>query len=317
MKRIAAIVVTYNRKDKLRNCIEAILAQTAQIKPDIFIVDNGSSDGTEEWVHSLSKKNTELRDRLIYSNLLHNSGGAGGFNYGIRKAVEAGYGYLWLMDDDCIPLDSALKEFVDFDSRHGGGYGFLSSKVLWKDGSLSRISVQRETMFRNVSDWDNGITDVSMASFASMFLPAGVVLDVGLPIREFFIWTDDWEYSRRISMKYPCYLISDSVVVHDMDTDINAKADIAVAEADRLGRFRYLYRNDVYLYRREGLKGICYEAVRLSYHLARITVSRNSISEKCKRLGILIRGTRAGIGFYPQQERVMPVSDKENKKRSD
>ena len=221
------------------------------------------------------------------------------------------------MDDDCIPSESALGKLVDFDNQHSEEYGFLSSRVLWKDGSLSRINVQRKTMFRNVSDRDESITAVSMASFASMFLPARVVLDVGLPIREFFIWTDDWEYSRRISLKYPCYLISDSVVVHDMDTDINAKADIAVAEAERLGRFRYLYRNDVYLYRREGLKGVCYEAVRLAYHTVRIAGSRNSIGEKCKRIGILIKGTGAGIGFYPQQERVMPPDRKEKKSNRD
>ena len=90
MIRIAAIVVTYNRREKLRNCIEAILKQDTSVQPDIFIVDNGSTDRTGEWVHDLMETTPELRDRLIYTNLLHNSGCAGGFNYGIRKAVEAG-----------------------------------------------------------------------------------------------------------------------------------------------------------------------------------------------------------------------------------
>ena len=39
-----------------------------------------------------------------------------------------------------------------------------------------------------------------MASFVSLFIPSHVVYDVGLPIREFFIWADDLEYTTALTL---------------------------------------------------------------------------------------------------------------------
>jgi GT2 family glycosyltransferase len=213
------------------------------------------------------------------------------------------------MDDDCVPADDALEEFLKADARHGHyadgspGYGFLAGKVLWRDGSPCVMNIPRETVTRNLKDWTRGDVRIEMASFVSLFIPAGVVREVGLPYRQFYIWTDDWEYTRRISRRYPCYLASGSFALHD--TEVNAGADIATASADRIGRFRYLYRNDVFLYRREGIRGFAYESARLTAHCLRIAAGRMSLGEKKKRIGILIRGTWDGLGFFPEPDRAM------------
>ncbi len=55
-------------------------------------------------------------------------------------------------------------------------------------------------------------------------------------------------------IKYACYLINSSVVVVHKSKN-NIGANIATEEPERLERFGYLYRNDVYLYRREGIVG--------------------------------------------------------------
>lgn len=291
MRKIAAVIVTHDRKEKLLRCIDAVRMQTAPEKADIIVVDNNSGDGTGDAVRSYIKKvkeeaGTEAGSTgadkcggdILYFDLGYNSGGAGGFSWGIRKAAEAGYDYMWLMDDDCIPADDALEHFLRFDDTNQGEYGFLSGRALWEDGSLCRMNVQRGTLTGKVSlDTEEPVRAV-MASFVSLFIPSYAVYDMGLPLREFFIWTDDWEYTRRISNKYPCWVIPRSVVIHDCDA--NSGADISSAEDDRIGRFRYLYRNDVYLYRREGLRGFAYEAARLPVHAARIAFSRNSIKEK-------------------------------------
>lgn len=215
------------------------------------------------------------------------------------------------MDDDCIPEEDALFNLLSFDAAHKGGYGFLSSRVIWKDGSLCRMNIQRELVFRNLSNerLEHAETPmrVEMASFVSLFIPAQIVRDVGLPFRKFFIWTDDWEFTRRISSEYPCWVIPDSIVVHETDT--NEGADISTAPAERLDRFRYLYRNDVYLYRREGLKGFAYEAARLAVHAARIMTSGYAFREKKKRLGIMVKGTAEGLRFFPEPERVNPLKE--------
>ena len=46
MKRTAAIVVTYNRKELLKENIEKLLAQSFKSRLDIIIIDNASTDGT-------------------------------------------------------------------------------------------------------------------------------------------------------------------------------------------------------------------------------------------------------------------------------
>ena len=105
MNKIVALVVTYNRKNMLKENIESLLNQNTS-EFDILIVDNASTDGTEELVKSFKN------DRIIYKNTGANLGGAGGFNYGVRLSIEKGYDYCWLMDDDTIPKNNSLEELI-------------------------------------------------------------------------------------------------------------------------------------------------------------------------------------------------------------
>ena len=107
MKKIAAVVVTYNRKALLLENIESLLSQTVSDLLDIVIVDNASTDGTKE---ALGKYVSN--EKIIYKNTGANLGGAGGFQYGIRYAAENGYEYVWVMDDDCMPTSTALENFL-------------------------------------------------------------------------------------------------------------------------------------------------------------------------------------------------------------
>ena len=293
MDRIVAVIVTYNRKPLLLECISAILSQRPYI-PDIMVIDNNSGDGTEEALRPYIENK-----QIQYFNTGANLGGAGGFQYGIRKAVQQKYDCLWIMDDDCIPSYDALAKLMTASDNHDE-YGFLSSKVLWRDGTLSEMNIQRETLVKDVKDFDRPLIPVVMASFVSLLVPASVVKEIGLPIKEFFLWTDDWEWTRRISRKHPCYLVTDSIVTHKSKANIGA--DISSEEESRLERFNYLYRNDVVLYRREGLKGITYEIIRLFGHIIRVLLKAKD--HKWKRIKIIIGGTAAGLGFHPTIEYV-------------
>lgn len=293
-RNTAAVVVTYNRKDLLTENIQCLLAQKPEI-PAIIIIDNHSTDGTKEAIQQFIDKN-----QIQYCDTGANLGGAGGFSFGIKYAAEKGYEYVWVMDDDCMPNPDALAAFFAADEQLKGQYGFLSSKVLWKDGNLCTMNLQRETLTHNLQGFEKNLQPVVMASFVSLFLPTKIIKEMGLPIKEFFIWTDDWEYTRRISRKYKCYAVADSVVVHKSKNNIGA--NIATESADRLDRFDYLYRNDVYLYRREGIKGFCYEAVRLASHCARVILK--SKDNKGKRLKKILSGTRKGFRFNPEIEHI-------------
>ena len=97
IKKTAAIVVTYNRKELLLQNIEALLKQTVRNQLEIVIIDNASTDGTFEAIKRYVDKG-----EIIYINTGSNLGGAGGFQYGIRYAAEHDSEFVCVMDDDCI-----------------------------------------------------------------------------------------------------------------------------------------------------------------------------------------------------------------------
>lgn len=287
MNEVVAIVVTYNRKELLLECIGKLKKQTYPL--DILIVDNNSTDGTKELL-----KNTEAG--IHYYNTEQNIGGAGGFNLGIKKAVELGYKYLWLMDDDTMPTENALSMFIEKDKKLEGKYGFLSSKVLWKDNSICNMNIQKQTKWKKIKNFDLE-QQLQYASFVSLFFRRDIVYKVGLPYKEFFIWADDWEYTRRISKENKCYYIPSSIVHHWCIN--NMGANIINVEDERLNRFRYMYRNDVVLYRQDGFEGKIYLLLRNIFHkIGIICLAKN----KKEKLNIIFEATKEGRRFHPIAE---------------
>lgn len=293
-KKVIAVIVTYNRKELLKECINALLQQDYN-NCDILVVDNASTDGTKDFILEELQNN-----KVHYENTGSNLGGAGGFNFGMKKACELGCDFIWVMDDDCIVHKNSLIELINADKELNGNYGFLSSKVLWKDGSICKMNIQKRKFSKWLKDFETNNQKIAMASFVSLFLKTSIVKEIGLPIKEFFIWTDDWEYTRRISRKYNCYYISKSVVTHKSKQ--NEGASIATVD-DRLERFNYLYRNDVVLYRREGLKGWFLLYIRLILHKVRILKS-NKIDKK-ERIKLINKAIKEGKKFNPNIEYIV------------
>lgn len=286
--KIAAVVVTYNRKELLCRCLMALQTQNT-VKPDILVIDNASTDGTGQAVQALALPG------LHYCNTGRNLGGAGGFAFGVRAAMAAGYEYLWLMDDDTLPEPDALQAFLRVDKDYKGTYGWLSSRALTPAGEDQPMNRQRKTPYRDIDGYEQDLVPSVMASFVSLFIPAETVRKVGLPIAEFFIWSDDWEYTRRISRQMPCYTVSSSRVVHAMknSTVVNIAADVPA----RWERYRYFYRNDVYLYRREGIIGWLWLLSKFAWHSVQVLISPSG--KRLHRLSIIWKGFFAGIQFNP------------------
>ncbi|MGN0983386.1 MAG: glycosyltransferase family 2 protein, partial [Gemmiger sp.] len=235
---VAAVVVTYNRLALLQQCVEALRAQT--VRCDILIVDNASADETARWLAC----QTDLHCRNTGSNL----GGAGGFNCGMRWAVQAGYDYVWIMDDDTLPRPDALQKLLEADACLGGPehYGFLSSAVLWTDGhecAMNRQKAARD-FYRYIEYVRYGLLSVQQATFVSLLFPKETILRWGLPIKDFFIWGDDLEYTRRIAVrgKAPCFLAGQSQVVHA--TQNNVGSNVASDVPQRIDRYFYAFRNE-------------------------------------------------------------------------
>ena len=287
--RIAAAVVTYNRKELLAECVGALLEQTYPV--DILIIDNASTDGTRQELEELI-----CQGKVQYINTGANLGGAGGFHVAVKEAVSRKYDYIWLMDDDTIPEKDALSALVQALKDTKGNFGFLSSKAVWKDGNVCRMNEQK---FLD-SEVINGkkFTKCRQATFVSLFLPSRVVLQIGLPIKEFFIWGDDVEYTRRISEKYVCYYVPESVVLHK--TANNEGSNIATDDVSRMDRYRYAYRNEVYIARKENLSRKLYQISKIAFHIVRVILKSHGY--RWKKIKIIIGASVEGLKFRPSVE---------------
>ena len=286
--RVTAVVVTWNRRVLLLECLEHLFAQTWR-GLDVLVVDNASTDGTAEALAPFIES-----EQIHYLNPGENLGGAGGFQLGIRRAVEAGSEYVWVMDDDAMPEPTALEALMRAGERLGA-FGWLSGRTLWTDGSLCRMNVQRDPRMGNLADFSGEAIPSGAATFVSLLVPAQIVREVGLPIREFFIWADDLEYTRRISRNHPCYVIPASVTVHKCAT--NNGGNISTDEEARIGRYRLAYRNEVYLYRREGARGVLRLMLRTPLHVLRVLAK--SKTRRWARIRTILGGTVDGLSFHP------------------
>ncbi len=302
-KIVLAVVVTYNRSHMLKDCLTALQRQS--VPCDILVVDNASTDDTYTVIAPF------LSDAVRYRKMEQNLGGAGGFNAGIRQGTEERYRYIWIMDDDAFPESNALEELLSAATRLEDDFGYLASTVLWIDGKECRMNRQkaRKAFYETVELLQHGLLAIEQATFVSCLFPSEVIRQNGLPIAEFFIWGDDIEYTRRLAVreKRPCYLVGKSIVVHHMAQ--NTGSDISTDEPGRLGRYRYAYRNENYLYRKEGIKGIAYYCARCGLHMFRIWTKAKD--HRIKRSWVLISSFFKGWFFNPEIEYITEVHTNE------
>ena len=294
-KKIAACVVTFNRKEKLRSCIEALLAQVyTDFK--IVIVDNASTDGTKE---SLAEYIENAK--IEYCNTGKNLGGAGGFNYAIKNVVSS-VDYIWIMDDDTYPKPDALRNLVEHIGDVNDRFGFFSSLTEWTDGSVCLMNKQmlEDDIFGSMRVLEAGLLPIKSASFVSLFIKSDIVRKVGLPIKDFFLWGDDTEYTQRMS-PYGGYIVTDSVVVHDMDT--NDGVDILNSDFERVQRYSLFIRNRMFIARPRGNKREIIRAY-ISPFKQCVRVLFKAKDNKFGRMGIIIKGFRKGLRFSPEIEHI-------------
>ena len=210
--KICAVIVTYNRKEILAQCLQGLFTQD-YTDFVILIVDNASTDGTQEFIASLNAEN------LIYLNPGANTGGAGGFYIGMRYAYEHGYDWIWVMDDDTVPMPSALRELAEH-VRFDGNTSYLASAVYSASGDTAMNTPEISRYATNgylfwYEQLEHGMVRLEQATFVSLLINGKAVEKCGLPCRDYFIWGDDIEYTLRIGRNFgPGYLVGSSKVRH-------------------------------------------------------------------------------------------------------
>lgn len=253
--RLYAVIVTFNRLERLKKTLEMTLAENPE---GVLIVNNASTDGTTEWLSNVDDQ------RLKVLNLPENKGGAGGFNAGFKWIVEnTTADWLVCYDDDAYPKTGAFKAFENLQiSKNTGG---IAAAVYLPDGRIAEMNRPSINPFTNIKTILNAaiggrmgfhISDhlyrskennkVDQSSFVGLFLRVSLVRDEwGYPDEKLFIYADDMIYTNQITRSGYDILFSPNVeFVHDCVTLVQQKAVY-----NPLWKAFYTYRNGLKLYR--------------------------------------------------------------------
>jgi len=291
---VAAVVVTYNRKEELLKNLWAVLGQT-HLVDRYYIIDNHGNDGTEATLRDAGILDNPVME---YVYLPENIGGAGGFYTGVKLAYEAGYDYICLMDDDGRPANEVMMQHLAdaAESLHSENPKLmLNSLVLDLDGErmafgLTGINSKEEAC----AQAQDGLLYGTINPFNGTLISRELVAEIGFPNPDFFIKGDEEDYQlRAMNAGALVATVTDSVYLHP----------IAEKKTVRIGKkeFRettevpwkeyYRARNLTYIFRRERKNGIW-----LRHVVRQSLLALCHADEKTKTVRYIAKGCLHGLG---------------------
>ena len=218
--KICTVVVTFNRYELLKECLDSLLNQS--IENTILLVDNASTDGTDK---KIIEDGYLEHTNIIYKRLDKNSGGAGGFHFGVKYALANAYEFVWLMDDDAEPELDALEILLqNIDNKKYSAYAPKTMIGTKDNHTLSTFGHRGIFDYENclpafqkaidLNEYEKNCSEIDMASFVGILIPISSIKKIGLPEKRFFIHHDDTEYSLRLATIGKILMINDSLIYH-------------------------------------------------------------------------------------------------------
>jgi len=230
--KTAVVIVTYNRLNLLRECMEAVLASGLPFSY-VVVVDNASTDGTGYYLkeelpgkiregshaagdfgHSENVVITTNENETIgtksapqYTVLTqdHNLGGAGGFEAGVRYVVEhcSDTDYLLLIDDDAMISSDYMERLISFHEREPevlAMAGRVETEGVTDPSHRRKIRNKLLFLEMNASDKDYKKKGFycDLATFCGLVITKEGLKEAGVPRGDFFLWYDDTEYCLRL-----------------------------------------------------------------------------------------------------------------------
>lgn len=213
---IAVVIPNWNGKDFIGACLESLLAQTEAAH--IFVVDNGSTDGSVEYI---AKKFPSV----VCIALNVNTGFTGGVNRGIEEAIEGGFEYVALFNNDAVAEKDWLKHLVTAAGKHPKA-GIITGKFMRADkkhidstGDL--LSIYGLPFPRGRNEPDEGQYDkgeyVFGATGGASLCRMTMLQKIGLFDEDFFAYYEDADISFRAqSAGWKVYYQPLAVAYHEM-----------------------------------------------------------------------------------------------------
>lgn len=221
--KIAAVVVTYNRLNKLK---KALLSYENQLhKPDyVIIVDNASNDGTPEWLNEWQSQTHGFIVNIIRAG--KNLGGSGGFYLGEKSAMKLPVDWIMLSDDDAYLAEDYIQGLVQYIEKHKGDNISAICGAVEQNGSYcsnqrrlyKKIKWQLDFLYNVPAEYyKEKIIYIDNASYVGIMINKKKLAQVGLVDKNFFIWWDDTEHFMRLRNAGSIICIPNCVIRHDVE----------------------------------------------------------------------------------------------------
>lgn len=205
--KLAAVVVSFNRKEHIIRTVRRLRGEACDM---IYVVDNGSTDGSREWL----SHQADSRLKVIFPD--KNLGGAGGFELAMRKAAaDCDPDWIVLMDDDARPFPGSLQVFRQQDLSK---WDAVAAAVFDPSGRICEINRPTLNPFWNVrtlvrtcfaalkgrargafhvpdASFGQEARSVDAASFVGLFVSRQAIRETGFPDGSLFIYGDDVLYT--------------------------------------------------------------------------------------------------------------------------
>jgi N-acetylglucosaminyl-diphospho-decaprenol L-rhamnosyltransferase len=235
MPALAIVIVNYNTRDLLRNCLRSLEAGAARCETAVWVVDNASPDGSAQMVRGEFPGVRLIESRrnggFAYANNLalramfeRENGGTGEQeSSGISRSLAPPFprpDYVLLLNPDTVTPPGSIDTLVEYMEQHPG-VGACGPKLLLADGTLDlacrrafptpAVSFYRMAGLAklfphsprfaryNMTYLDPDVeTEVDAVVGACMLVRAGVVREVGLLDETYFMYGEDLDWAFRI-----------------------------------------------------------------------------------------------------------------------
>lgn len=223
---LSIVIISFNTKELLRNCINSVYETTKNLNYEIIVVDNASTDGSPEMIE------TDFRDTTIIKNT-ENLGFAKANNQAMRIAKGE---YFLLLNSDTIAKEGAIEALVNFMEKQEKAAS-VGPKVLNVDGTLQSKGFYfpslseslillfrvykffpkkiRSYLFPKIFRDENTIRKVDWVSGCCILIQKDIVYKIGLLDEVLFFYGEEIEWCYRAKKAgYSVYYFPKAEIIH-------------------------------------------------------------------------------------------------------
>jgi GT2 family glycosyltransferase len=273
--KVSVVTVTYGKRwILLREVLSSVIDN--ELVNDIIVVNNNADDQINPLCKNLSNKITVI-------NLNENTGSANGFHIGISEAVKKDNQYIWLLDDDNKPNNNALENLVDntqklqSQDQDKGVWGisslrndrkeliqaannfkpkdifpsensFLGFHILQIPSKILKKVFKKNYSGKRITNKE--LVQIPLAPYGGFFFNKNLISKIGLPNKDFYLYSDDYEFTHRVNTHGGNLYLDPNSIVEDLEQSwfVETKQPyiLSLITSSKVNRIYYGIRNRVY-----------------------------------------------------------------------